>query len=231
MNLGEMETMLRKLVNNPATADQPASTLYECLNLGNADLCDRINFRELRTRLRFDTDDQHNLYTLPADFYEVKHIRYADSDDRGGELEKVSDRIAFELDSGSVAGRPQYYRIWGKEIQLYPPPDDVYTIEIVGRQKPAVMAAPTDIPDIPVSWHYGIVKLGCWYYWDGIGVKNLTAAKDALESFNVWATGRKKPFNSELDSLEQAVEVPTLGRWSGNRRGDMSPEQWRRGPY
>lgn len=230
MNLAEMEVMLRSRVHNPTEADQPKSKLYECLNLSYRDICDRFNFREVRGRLRFETDTTHNIYALPSDWYEVIHVRYADSDDRGGRLEKIGPNVSFDLDSGAVAGRPTHYGMWGGELQLYPPPDDIYAIEVVAKFLPPLLASPTDIPMLPVSWHYGIVLLGRWYYWDGGGVVNAGAAQVAMASFGAWAAGRPKPTLQELNDLEQAVEVPTLGRWSlRGRWGDLSPEMWRTG--
>jgi len=229
MNLSEIESMIRERVSSPTETDQPKAKLYACANLAYRDLADRFHFREVRGRLRFETDTTHNIYALPATWYEVIRVRYADSDDRGRRLEKVGPNVAFDLDSGAIAGKPTHYAMWGHEIQLYPPPDDVYAIELVAKFEPPKLVSPGDIPLLPVSWHYGIVSLGCWYYWDGGGVRNPAAAQLAMTSFATWTAGRPKPTLNELEDLEQAVEVPTLGRWSRNFQGDVSPEQWRTG--
>lgn len=229
MNLSEMEIMLRKRVGSPTESDQAKAVMYECLNLGYKDLAERFPFREVYERLRFETDTDHNIYTLPSTRYQVKRVRYADSNDRGGRLEKIGPNDAFDLDSGAVPGRPSRYALWQNEIQLYPPPDAVYAIEVFCKFEPNTMASPGDVPVLPVSWHYGIVLLGRWYYYDGGGVKDMAAAVDAMNSFTAWAAGRPKPVLQELDDLEQAVEVPTLGRWAGKRFGSVSPETWRTG--
>lgn len=230
MNLAEIEIMIRARVNNPTETDQPKSVLYECANLAYHDLCDRFHFREVRGRLRFETNTTNNIYALPASWYEIIRARYADSDDRGGRLEKAGPNVTFDIDSGAVAGRPTHYALWGHEIQLYPPPDAVYAIELFAKFQPPKLVSPGDVPMLPVSWHYGIVLLGRWYYWDGAGVMNAAAAQTALTSFGVWAAARPQPTLKELDDVEQAVEVPTLGRWSDRSRfGDMSPELWRTG--
>lgn len=230
MNLDEMESRLRKRVSNPSEDQVAKTVMYECLSDAYHDICDRFHFREVRTRLRFETDSTHNLYGIPDGYYEVIRARYADSDDRGLRLEKIGPNVAFDLDSGAVAGRPVAYALWGNEVQFYPPPDGEYNIELYMKFKPPALASPTDVPVIPVSWHMGIVLLGRWYYHDGGGPAiNLAAATSAMQSFSAWAAGRPLPTLQELDDLEQAVEVPVLGRWSRHRRGDMSPDQWRTG--
>ena len=229
MNLSEMEVMLRKRVNSPAETDQAKAVMYECLNLGYRDICDKFNFREVRGRLRFEGTSAANIYALPATWYEIIRVRYADSNDRGGRLEKAGPNQTFDLDSGAVAGRPTHYALWGNEIQFYPPLDGTYAFEVFAKFEPPKLTSPGDIPLIPPSWHYGIVLLGRYYYWDGAGVTNLAMAQAAMGSFNLWASGRMPPTLRELDDSEQAVEVPTLGRWSDNRHGHLSPEQWRTG--
>ena len=230
MNLAAMEAMLRKRVNNPTEADQSKTVMYDCLNLGYEDLCDRFNFRQVRNRLRFETNSSNNIYQLPSDWYEVIHVRYADSDDRGGRLTKAAPNQTFDLDSASQPGRPTHYALWVNDLQLYPPPDTAYAIEVFAKVKPAPLVSPGDVPVISPSWHYGVVLLARWYYFDGGGVTNPAAAGSAMQSFTVWAAGRPVPAVEELDDLEQAVEVPTLGRWSVNgRRGDLPPDVWRTG--
>lgn len=229
MNLSEIESMIRERVNNPTETDQPKSKIYACANLAYHDICDRFHFREVRGRLRFETTTTENIYALPSGWYEVIRARYADSDDRGGKLEKAGPNLVAQLDSGAVAGKPTHYALWGNEIQFYPPPDAVYAIELFMKFQPPKMASPGDVPLLPPSWHYGIVALGQWYYWDGGGVRNAAAAQQALTSFATWAAARPQPSLRELDDVDTAVEVPTLGRWSVHRHGDVAPEDWRTG--
>lgn len=229
MTLAEMEAMLRSRVGNPTESDISKPMMYEQINLAYHDLCDRFKFRETMARLRFDTDSTHNIYGLPVSWYEVKRVRYADDDDRGGRLEKLGPNSTYDIDQDQTPGRPCAYALWGNEIQLYPPPDGVYRIEIFGRFQPNRLQAATDIPIVPLPWHMGIVFLARWYYWDGGGVQNFQAANVALQAFTTWATGRPTPTIRELDDSEQAVTVPELGRYSSRRRGDMSPEMWRTG--
>ncbi len=228
MNLSEMEVKLRQSVSNPSETQQSKVTLYAPLNDAYFDICDRFNFRETRTRLRFDTDTTHNIYGIPAGYYEIIRARFADSDDRGARLEKAGPNVAADLDSGAIVGRPTHYALWGNELQLYPPPDDVYSIELFSKFKPPAMASPTDVPVLPVTWHMGIVILGRWYYYTFVSV-NVAAAGQAMQQFGIWAAGRPQPTIEELGDMEQAVEVPTLGRWSRNPSGDVSPEMWRTG--
>jgi hypothetical protein len=229
MILDEIESRLRRACGKPTEANVPKSVLHEYINLAYEDLADRANLRQSRRRLRFNTDAEHNLYALPADYYAILRVRYADVDDRGGRLRKIGPNDAFFRDTGSDPGRPTAYALWKDEIQFYPFPDDVYTIECFCKVRPPTLVSPDDEPDwLPRPLHHGIVLLARYHYQD-IERNDAPKAQNALSIFDLWIRGKIRSARSEDDDLEQAVEVPVLRARITTRVGDISPEQWRTG--
>lgn len=90
----------------------------------------------------YDIEDDLVL-VRPKDIYSIRLMDAADS----RKLEFVSFR---ELDSKvpyteiTGTGRPKYYTLRGKNVELYPIPDDAYTLYIQHSQWPATLEEETD---------------------------------------------------------------------------------------
>lgn len=91
------------------------------------------------------TDDEPEFLSLPSDFQTMRRIR----------LSSVTGKPALNFLSGTqmdsmryasdnVTDQPTHYTIFGDEIELYPTPNENYTIEMVYRAKiPALTSSNT----------------------------------------------------------------------------------------
>jgi len=101
---------------------------------------------ETRSTTVVDTaSDEPEFISLPSDFQTMRRIR----------LSSVTGKPPLSFISGTqintmryasdnVTGQPTHYSIFGSEIELYPTPNEDYTIEMVYRQRiPALTATNT----------------------------------------------------------------------------------------
>jgi hypothetical protein len=95
--------------------------------------------------------------TLPSNFLRVNSLKITG---QGCTLDYIGFR-EFEdnvLDP-TVTGLPTLFTVIGQEsFMLYPVPDSGYTLRLFYRRKLDDLVDPTDVPEIPVAYHYAIVS-------------------------------------------------------------------------
>lgn len=212
MTLQELRDSLRGKIGNPSTTDKSDALLNGHVNSAYSDITDRYPFSIMRQRVRFLTAQGTSIYTLGAS-YTVVNKMYNRS--KATRLRKIGDREAGEVDTLSVPGVntqgvPTAYARWGDGVQLYPQPDGVYEIEAYMRKSVTLLAADTDSPVIPTSWHPGIVLLARWYYYDGIG--DIPKTEHSYNTFKLWLADKPSEFDEEKLDIDSGVAIPTLAR-------------------
>lgn len=96
-------------------------------------------FRKMEQRSTAQTDPnatEPEFIALPADFQTMRRIRITGGAQVGiPYLEYMSNQQMDEFKaSHTTTGQPQYFTIFGDEIELGPSPDAIYTLEMVYRQ-------------------------------------------------------------------------------------------------
>lgn len=105
-------------------------------------------------------------YDLPSDFDRIYDILQKDTPSKLTFLtnDQFDNLKPNPGGATSAGGKPLYYTIWGvsltelRQISFYPIPDDIYTIYLKYFKILADMTAATDLPAIPVRWHWLIVQ-------------------------------------------------------------------------
>lgn len=156
----------------------------------NRDL--RCYQQEKRATAVVDTASAEPQYiTLPSDFQTMRRFRITSVSGRP-KLSYLSGVQAEEFieKSGDVSGRPEFYTIFGTEIELIRRPDDAYTMEMVYR---------ANIPALSVSntanW---LLTLAPDLYLYGSLLETAPYIKEDAR-IQTWATG----FSYALGSVNQ----------------------------
>lgn len=94
--------------------------------------------------------------------------------------------------TASVTSNPDYFSVYGGKVYLWPKPNATRTLRVGGYRDPAVMAAASDVPDIPTPFHaglqYGVAALAyaqqedapLSQYWRQLANESLTVAMNNL---------------------------------------------------
>lgn len=162
-------------------------------------LCEAKLNRELRsskmekraTTLVNMLSDEPEYVSLPLDFQSMRRVRLNGVDGKP-RLEFLSGQQAdeFRTRSGNAPGRPQYFTIFGDEMELIRTPDMAYTLEMVYRANiPALSDANTTnwlLTTSPDAYLYGSLLETAPYIKED-------------ERINVWGAG----FKYAIDSINQ----------------------------
>jgi len=145
---------------------------------------------ETRSTTVVDTaSDEPEFISLPSDFQTMRRIR----------LSSVTGKPPLSFISGTqintmrnasdnVTGQPTHYSIFGSEIELYPTPNEDYTIEMVYRQRiPALTATNT------TNW---LLLLAPDFYLYGVLLESAPYIKEDGR-LQTWGLG----YSSALDGL------------------------------
>ena len=141
-------------------------------------LCEAKLNRELRCT-QMDTrsytsvntaNTEPEFITLPSDFQAMRLVRLSGETGKPA-LEFVSPQQmdSFRYDRANVSGMPAYYTIFGTEMELFPTPDDDYTIEIIYRANiPALASNSTNwlLTAAPDLYLYGVLMEAAPYIDD-----------------------------------------------------------------
>ncbi|WP_424630731.1 phage adaptor protein [Bradyrhizobium sp. SYSU BS000235] len=156
----------------------------------NRDL--RSNKMELRATATVNMESaEPEFITLPGDFQTMRRVRLSSLDQKP-RLEFMNGRQAdeFRTRSGNAPGRPQFFTIFGDELELIRTPDMTYTLEMVYR---------ANIPALsngnPSNW---LLTTSPDIYLYGALLETAPYIKED-ERLSTWAAG----FKYALDSVNQ----------------------------
>ena len=212
MNLQQMTNLLRGRIGNPTTTDVADSTLQAELNAAYLDIKGRYRFHRARKRCQFQTVIGQARYDLPLDILVV--LRVSDETNRV-KLEKWGDRHLARRPDNELAKPLRYvrYRDW---IELNPTPDGVYTMEVYYKFMDQLLQVGGDVPQLPETWHEGIVVLGKYNYYANVA-NEAPKAGMAYEAWKLWVADKPTEIDEESVDIDSGVEILPLS--SGIEKG------------
>lgn len=213
---------LRQMIGNPTSTSITDATLFDLLNKAAQKLSDEFRFKGAKKRVTFPTVIGTNQYTLPTDIFAVRQVWDRTN---GKKLNKrgvnwLARNSQALVSSPITNGKPTDYVSFGTYVQLVPPPDGVYTIELYYTIQMPTLVNPTDVSLLPPNWHDGVVLKARWYYWDRVK-PDYTKAAYALNVFKDWVRDQPTDVEAETYDIDSAVEVPTLAHHHHNPRLDF----------
>ena len=125
----ELKDEVVNFLNNMA-AEQTVDTF---IDLTEADMSRRLRHWRMEKRSTAILDTQYS--ALPSDFYEPIRLSITSGDTYRLELAGQADMMDRRELGADVAGRPKYYAITDGSIEVYPTPNDDYTLEMVYYSK------------------------------------------------------------------------------------------------
>jgi hypothetical protein len=94
------------------------------------------------------------------------------------------------------SGKPLSYLRERDWIQLFPPPDDVYTLELFYKASAPVLTLDADEPIFPTTWDQGAIYLARYKYWDVRG--DLQKATFAFNAWQMWVRDKPNEIMEEM---------------------------------
>jgi hypothetical protein len=211
MNLGEMQTKLRRQIGQPSLNAVPDLELTEHLNGAYRDISNKYRFHQVRRVVTFNTIALNDRYNLPSDCASIMRLRDATNEVK---LEKWDDRRFSGRKSAAIPGKPQFYLRNENYVQLVPTPDAVLVMELKYKAVIAGLVSVIDVPTLPLTWHEGIVRLARFKYFED--ATDLPKAKAAWDLWQAWLADQPIEVDEEKTDFDSGVSVPTL-------EGGLSP--------
>lgn len=142
----ELQTIRSRVRRNLANIDAVAfsdTDMDSEINSIYKEIARNYRFSRLDYALSIQTQPNVDTYTVPTNIIRISEPFYID----GQKLQVYTDRKQFPLKSStSTSSEPLAVLIDKRQIQTYPTPDDVYTINFVGNTLPDELVNDTDEP-------------------------------------------------------------------------------------
>lgn len=104
------------------------STIPDFITLAEAQLQRDLDHWQMTTRDTLSVSTQYT--SLPADFYALKRLS-VDGAKRALKAMSANEMQDARYTSDDTAGEPRYYAVTGGSLEVFPTPDDTYTVNIV----------------------------------------------------------------------------------------------------
>lgn len=156
MNLGDIRTRVQRQFGDTSGAQILEADIDRWANDAQVDIVRRTEALQEKTQV--NTVAGQETYPVPANFLLVKRVTHDGLLLMRTTLDEL-DALAGNRQEAAFTGVPKRYFVWDNEIGLYPLPEasGVSNLDIWYIRTPATLAAPADIPEIPVFQHEDIV--------------------------------------------------------------------------
>ncbi len=162
-NYGELKTAVADWLNR----DDLTSVIPTFIDLAHAKLNRRLRVREMIQRSTASITDQFS--NLPSDFLELRNIQLNVTIPKSLEYVTI-EQMDQERGLGNTAREPVYYTLMGSTIEVFPTPDQSYTLELAYYQDIPTMSADTDtnwlLTKAPDVYLYGALLQAAPYLKD-----------------------------------------------------------------
>jgi hypothetical protein len=162
-NYGELKTAVADWLNR----DDLTSVIPTFIDLAHAKLNRRLRVREMIQRSTASITDQFS--NLPSDFLELRNIQLNVTIPKSLEYVTI-EQMDQERGLGNTAREPAYYTLMGSTIEVFPTPDQSYTLELAYYQDIPTMSADTDtnwlLTKAPDVYLYGALLQAAPYLKD-----------------------------------------------------------------
>lgn len=151
-NYGQLKTAVADWLNR----DDMTSVIPTFIDLAHAKLNRRLRVREMIQRSTADITNQFS--NLPSDFLELRNIQLNVTIPKSLEYVTI-EQMDQERGLGNTAREPVYYTLMGSTIEVFPTPDQSYTLELAYYQNVPTMTSDTDtnwlLTKAPDAYLYG----------------------------------------------------------------------------
>ena len=151
-NYGELKTAVADWLDR----DDLTSVIPTFIDLAHAKLNRRLRVREMIQRSTAGITTQFS--NLPPDFLELRNIQLNVTIPKSLEYVTI-EQMDQERGLGNTAREPVYYTLMGSTIEVFPTPDQSYTLELAYYKDIPTMSADSDtnwlLTKAPGAYLYG----------------------------------------------------------------------------
>ena len=162
-NYGELKTAVADWLNR----DDLTLVIPTFIDLAHAKLNRRLRVREMIQRSTASITDQFS--NLPSDFLELRNIQLNVTIPKSLEYVTI-EQMDQERGLGNTAREPVYYTLMGSTIEVFPTPDQSYTLELAYYQDIPTLSADADtnwlLTKAPDVYLYGALLQAAPYLKD-----------------------------------------------------------------
>lgn len=142
---------------------------------------------------------------LPSDFQSMRRVRLSSVTGKPNLTFKSATQMdEYRASNGDATGQPQFFTIFGSEMELVPTPDQAYTIEMVYR---------TVIPALALNTTNWLLQFAPDLYLYGTLLESAPYIKED-DRINTWGLG----FKTALDGLNNLGLTSTFNAGPMNMR-------------
>jgi len=145
--------------------------------------------------------------TKPADYFSIKALRDTTNKRK---LIQVSEQRYDSFDI-TQEGQPTHYTITDTTFDLWPTPDDVYTLHIRYRNRMSEMTADGHVSGIGTEWDQVIIFLAAAYGFADMNEDERAQGKETAAA----KIARRIPIQEDLDLDDRDEPVAVLGGFYG----------------
>jgi hypothetical protein len=172
MRLSEMQTALKRYGfddNDPLTT---------WLNASLHEFEDSYGWPFLNIRTTVRTAERDIQFSLPSDFRKMKLIKNLRSEQklRYYEIHRFEREVEYPEE-----GEPEIYTVVGETTQVWPSPTREVEYSVVYVRGVPDLSSAEDIPDIPVQYHFSVVRGAAW-----IGLQAENEEDRAAVAYQAW---------------------------------------------
>jgi hypothetical protein len=162
-NYGQLKTAVADWLNR----DDLTLVIPTFIDLAHAKLNRRLRVREMIQRSTASITDQFS--NLPSDFLELRNIQLNVTIPKSLEYVTI-EQMDQERGLGNTAREPVYYTLMGSTIEVFPTPDQSYTLELAYYQDIPTLSADADtnwlLTKAPDVYLYGALLQAAPYLKD-----------------------------------------------------------------
>lgn len=156
MNLGQIKSRVKRDFGDESGAEITDADIVDWANEGQIHIVRKTKALAVHKETAV-VSGQRN-YLLPTDLIFLDRVTY-----KGTSLEGLSqdqlDTFEKSLDASTGTGVPSHYYVYGRDLFLYPSPNESLAggLDIFYIKSPTALAADVDVPEIPIYLHKELV--------------------------------------------------------------------------
>lgn len=134
MNYSDLKTNIADFLNRSDLTSQ----IDLFIDLAEADMVRKLRHWRMETRTTLSISGQYT--NLPSDFLQFERLATTSSTPIRMQLISRAEMQELREKYRDASGEPQYYALTGGELEVYPTPDDTYSVDLTYLQTPTALS-------------------------------------------------------------------------------------------
>jgi hypothetical protein len=201
LNLKEIRDELILILGNRALTIIPNTRYNLWINNAEVEIASAFQFFQTEKWVYRSTVVGSASYALPSDCLAIYSLRDATNKRK---IIRTGYRKLDNVDF-TLSQTPTHYLRYGSNIQLYPTPSSIITIQLRHCVNLTALSADSDVPTLPTPWHEAILLGSEYRGWRAIG--EVKKAQIVKAEYIALIRSRKADWEIEDSDEEFGMEV------------------------